>query len=76
MSFERVAQAVLTDWREVESEIEAVTRRITQARPLLAELDALHAEANRLRDEYQWLVIEAARDDRPPLPPFRDPGEP
>jgi hypothetical protein len=54
---------VLARWREVERALE----RVEDGSP---EADTLLAEAMRLRDEYQALIIAAQHADRPVPPPF------
>jgi hypothetical protein len=57
------ADTVISRWREVE-------RQLVRARLGTPEADALQAEADSLRDEYQALV-EAAQDaDQGKPPPF------
>ena len=62
------AEEVLADWRAVALEIDAVNRRIVRTRLLFAELDKLHAEATRLRDEYGRLLAEIGHRSVPPAP--------
>ena len=57
------AEQILTDWREVERDLDAVP----EGSP---ESSALRDEAGRLRDEYQRLVEEARARSHPELPPF------
>jgi hypothetical protein len=59
------ADIVIARWREVE-------RQLAHTQPGTPEADALQAEADSLRDEYQALV-EAAQDaDRRKTPPFSE----
>jgi hypothetical protein len=57
------ALEVLARWRVVERAIESVDDGTVEA-------DALRAEAFRLRDEYQELILTARRNDAPEPPPF------
>jgi hypothetical protein len=63
MPYQREAAIVLEMWRAVEQ---------AMAEPDLDPdaLDALHADAARLRDEYQRLVAAALEHHRPQPPPF------
>jgi hypothetical protein len=65
MPYRREAEIVIEMWRAVEREL----RNTPDDTP---EAEALHADAARLRDEYQRLVQQALAHDRPvpePLPP-------
>jgi hypothetical protein len=64
MPYQRRAEAVLAEWREVERELARVTD--------LDSLDAeeLRAEAARLRNEYQALIDAAIVAQKPEPPPF------
>jgi hypothetical protein len=64
----RDAEAVLTDWH-------AVQRDLDEALFGSAEARRLHAEADRLRREYQALINEARKRGLPPVPPFPDQGD-
>lgn len=65
MPYQSLAAVVLEEWRAVE--------RALNDPALAAEaLEALRAEAARLRDRYQELTDQARRHDRPLPPPFPD----
>jgi hypothetical protein len=64
----RDAEAVLADWHVVQRDLDAALFCTAEARHL-------HAEADRLRDEYQALADEARQRGLPPLPPFPVPIE-
>ena len=63
MSYQRLAEAVLVDWREVED-------NIRQTRATSPEVASLKAEVVGLRDEYQQLIDAAVRGGKPVPPPF------
>ncbi len=63
MPYQRLAKAVLADWREVERELAAIGSDTAAAQPL-------RFLANELRDEYQSLIDEAIAHQRPEPPPF------
>jgi hypothetical protein len=58
MPYQREAVVVLEIWREVE-------RGLAGAVAGSDEAEELAAEAARLRNEYQRLIVEAIRDQRP-----------
>ena len=62
MPYRTQALEVLARWRVVERALESVDDGTVEA-------DALRAEAFRLRDEYQELIL-VARNDAPEPPPF------
>jgi hypothetical protein len=64
----RDAEAVIADWHAVQQDL-AVALFGT------AEAQRLHAEADRLQDEYESLANEARRRGLPALPPFPVPVE-
>ena len=57
MPYQREADAVIEDWREVEQDLLVVPRGTPEALKL-------NAEAERLRDEHQRLVEEGRRHHR------------
>jgi uncharacterized coiled-coil DUF342 family protein len=61
--YQREAAIVLEMWREVE-------RRLAQVGVDSEEAEELHAEAARLRNEYQRLIEEATKYHRPVPPPM------
>jgi hypothetical protein len=63
MPYQAQALEVLARWREVERALEAAVDGSPEA-------DTLLAEAMRLRDEYQTLIVAALDADRPVPPPF------
>jgi hypothetical protein len=63
MPYQREAIIVLEMWREVE-------RALERAAADSDEAEELAAEAARLRDEYQRLIVEATRHNRPVPPPM------
>ncbi len=63
MPYQRLAQAVLEEWREVE-------RRVAEAPHDSAEADELKLESYRLRNKYQELIDQAVSAHRPEPPPF------
>lgn len=69
MPHERDAEAILADWYGVQRDRQEVKVRISEGESLHAELEHLHAEARRLRDEYAGLVAYARRH-RMVLAPF------
>lgn len=68
--YQREAAAVLADWQAVQSSVLRVRAELLERDILFAELEALHAEAKQLREEYQALVTEGLHHERPELPPF------
>jgi hypothetical protein len=66
MPYAKEAEVVLAMWREIE-------RDLAKAQPGSDEEDQLHAEAMRLRDEYQRLVARARAAGRPEPAPWPDP---
>jgi hypothetical protein len=64
----REAEAVLADWYAIQHDLDAALFGTAVAR-------RLHAEADRLRDEYEELVDDARRLGLPPLPPIPTPVE-
>jgi hypothetical protein len=68
MPFQRRAEVVLAEWREVE-------RKLAGSADLdSADAEDLRADAARLRDEYQALVDAAIHAQRPQPPPFPQPA--
>jgi hypothetical protein len=65
MPYAKEAEVVLAIWREIE-------RDLAKAEPGSDEEDRLHAEAMRLRDEYQRLVGLARAAGRPEPAPWPD----
>lgn len=65
MSYQRLAEAVLVDWREAE-------HRIGLLREASPEVASLRTEVVGLRDEYENLIDAARRNDKPVPPPFPD----
>jgi uncharacterized coiled-coil DUF342 family protein len=63
MPYQRLAQAVLEEWREVE-------RRIAELPSESTEADELKLESYRLRNKYQELIDQAVAHHRPEPPPF------
>jgi len=63
MPYLEIAQAILTDWRAAERDLTAVEGD-------KAEHLRLEGEAERLRQEYQRLLEEAARSMQSDLPAF------
>ena len=63
MPYQRLAQAVLAQWREIE-------RRIAELPADSVEADELKLESYRLREEYQHLIDEAMAHHRPEPPAF------
>jgi hypothetical protein len=63
LPYQRIARAIVTDWRAAASDLREVDDDTMEA----AEL---HAEIERLRTEYQDLVEEALENHRPAPPPF------
>jgi hypothetical protein len=61
MPYQRLAQAVLAQWRDVERQLAAVPAES-------AEAEDLKRQSYLLREEYQHLVDEAVAHHRP-LPP-------
>jgi hypothetical protein len=64
----RDAEAVLADYRAVRHDLKVALFGS-------AEAQRLHAEADRLRNEYQGLVNEARRRGLPAVAPFSVPAE-
>ena len=73
MPHKRVAGAIVDDWRAVKRDIQAVEDGPIVPSKRHAELTALHAEARRLRREYQQLIEEAREHHRSLPPPFPSP---
>lgn len=69
MPYRAQAEAVLTEWREVE-------RKLAASAPGSAEAEALRAEAVRLRDGYQALIEASRAALAVEPPPFPEPPEP
>jgi hypothetical protein len=65
MPYAKEAEVVLAIWREIE-------RDLAKAEPGSDEEDRLHAEAMRLRDEYQRLMALARAAGRPEPAPWPD----
>ena len=63
MPYRARAEAILAQWREIERALEKVEGGT-------AEPEYLADVAAELRDEYQRVVEEARRADRPMPPPF------
>ena len=61
--YQRLAAAVLTQWREVE-------RAMKDPAVGIEAMAALQTEADRLRADYQDLVRQAINEHRPEPPPF------
>ena len=59
----RDAEAVLADWYAVQHALDAALFGTAEAR-------RLHAEADRLQDEYETLADEARQRGLPELPPI------
>jgi len=59
----RDAEAVLADWYAVQHALDAALFGTAEAR-------RLHAEADRLQDEYETLADEARERGLPELPPI------
>jgi hypothetical protein len=59
----RDAEAVLADWYAVQHALDAALFGTVEAR-------RLHAEADRLQDEYEALADEARQRGLPALPPI------
>jgi hypothetical protein len=66
MPYQRLAMAVLDQWRAAERGLEAAV-------PESAEAERLQSEIARLRDEYKRLIEEATIAHRPVPPPLPDP---
>jgi hypothetical protein len=64
----REAEAILADWHAVQHALDDALFGTTEAR-------RLHAEADRLQDEYEALVSEARQRGLPAVPPFPVPVE-
>jgi septal ring factor EnvC (AmiA/AmiB activator) len=65
MPYQRRAEVVLAEWREVERQLARVTD------PDSVDAEELRAEAARLRNEYQALIdaaIVAQSPEPPPVP--------
>lgn len=62
MPYQRMAQAVLAEWREVERQL--------ADEPDPYEVERLQSAALGLRDEYQALIAAARAESRPEPPPF------
>ena len=65
MPYQKLAEAVLAEWREIERQLDALG-------PDAAAYEGALAEANRLRDEYHRLIEDAIAHHRPVPPPFPD----
>jgi hypothetical protein len=63
MPYQRLAEAALGRWREVE-------RQLADLPPESEEADALKLESYRLREEYQHLIDQAVTHHRPVPPDF------
>ena len=63
MPYQRLAQAVLAQWRDIE-------RRLEAAPPDSAEAEDLKRQSYLLRQEYQHLIDEAVANQRPAPPAF------
>ena len=63
MPYRRTAEEIIDHWRDCLRDLEIVGADSTEGRRLQLEVD-------RLRGEYQRLVVEAARDNGEPLSPF------
>ena len=63
MLYQHEARSILAAWCEVK-------RDITAFEPESPEYAALHAEARRLREEYQRVIDKARLHLRPEPPPF------
>jgi hypothetical protein len=59
------ADILIARWREVE-------RQLARTQPGTPETEALQAEADSLRDEYQALIEAAQAADRAEPPPFSE----
>ena len=70
MPYQRLAQAVLARWREIE-------RQIAELPVDSPEADELKLESYRLREEYQALIEQAVAEHRPEPPAWPvDAGDP
>lgn len=69
MPYQRLAEAVLAQWRALE-------RRIEVLDPFSPEADVLKAESYRLCNRYQELIALAVARYRPAPPPFPEPDHP
>ncbi len=65
MPYQRLAAAILEEWRAVERQLAAIG-------PDGAGYAGAKAEAERLRDEYERLFLQARAHHRPEPPPFPD----
>jgi hypothetical protein len=63
MPYQRRAEAILAQWREIE-------RALDHLEAGTAGAEYLRGLAAQLRDEYQALVEAAMEGDHPPPPPF------
>jgi phage terminase small subunit len=63
MPYQRLAEAALARWREVE-------RQLAELPPESEEADTLKLESYRLREEYQHLIDQAVAHHRPVPPAF------
>jgi hypothetical protein len=68
MPYQRRAEVVLAEWREVERKLAGSTE------PDSFDAEDLRAEAARLRNEYQALVEAAIVTQEPQPPPFPQPA--
>jgi hypothetical protein len=73
--YRRAAAVVLADWRAVQRDLAAMRGAKIDAGALSIEIEALHATAKRLRNEYQNLIRDAIGHARPVPPPFPADGE-
>jgi hypothetical protein len=64
MTYQRQAEVVLAEWREIERKLDRLTD------PDSVDAEDLRAEAARLRNAYQALVDAAIVAQRPEPPPF------
>ncbi len=63
MPYQKLAEAILAEWRAVE-------RQLGELGHDAADAAALEAESRRLRDEYELLFLQARAHHRPEPPPF------
>jgi hypothetical protein len=73
--YRRAAAVVLADWRAVQRDLAAMRDAKIDDAALCIEIEALHATAKRLRNEYQNLIRDAIGHHRPVPPPFPGDGE-
>lgn len=67
MSYQRLAAAILVDWRDAE-------HRIGLLGAASPEVATLRTEVVELRSEYEQLIEAARRNDKPVPPPFPERG--